>query len=69
MPAISPDGSQVAFAYSGGPHPGIYIALIGGEKPLQLTQGEATPIQRGRRMGGKSRLRASAIPAIKRSCM
>jgi Tol biopolymer transport system component len=24
---------------SGGPHPGIYIALIGGEKPLQLTQG------------------------------
>jgi Tol biopolymer transport system component/DNA-binding winged helix-turn-helix (wHTH) protein len=38
-PAISPDGSQVAFAYSGGPHPGIYIALIGGEKPLQLTQG------------------------------
>jgi DNA-binding winged helix-turn-helix (wHTH) protein len=37
-PAISPDGSQVAFAYSGGPHPGIYIALIGGEKPLQLTQ-------------------------------
>jgi Tol biopolymer transport system component/DNA-binding winged helix-turn-helix (wHTH) protein len=38
-PAISPDGSQVAFAYSGDPHPGIYIALIGGEKPLQLTQG------------------------------
>jgi hypothetical protein len=36
-PAISPDGSQVAFTYSGGPHPGIYIALIGGEKPLQLT--------------------------------
>ncbi len=26
--------------YSGGPHPGIYIALIGGEKPLQLTEGE-----------------------------
>jgi len=40
MPAISPDGSQVAFAYSRGPHPGIYIALIGGEKPLQLTEGE-----------------------------
>lgn len=38
MPAISPDGTQVAFADSGGPHPGIYIALIGGEKPLQLTQ-------------------------------
>jgi Tol biopolymer transport system component/DNA-binding winged helix-turn-helix (wHTH) protein len=37
-PAISPDGSQVAFSYSGGPHPGIYVALIGGEKPLQLTQ-------------------------------
>jgi DNA-binding winged helix-turn-helix (wHTH) protein len=40
MPAISPDGSQGAFAYSGGPHPGIYIALIGGQKPLQLTEGE-----------------------------
>jgi DNA-binding winged helix-turn-helix (wHTH) protein len=39
-PAISPDGSQVAFRYSGGPHPGIYIALIGGEKPLQLTQSD-----------------------------
>ena len=38
-PAISPDGSQVAFAYSGGPQPGIYTALVGGEKPLQLTQG------------------------------
>ncbi len=37
-PAVSPDGSQVAFSYSGGPHPGIYIALVGGEKPLQLTQ-------------------------------
>jgi Tol biopolymer transport system component/DNA-binding winged helix-turn-helix (wHTH) protein len=39
-PAISPDGSQVAFRYSGGPHPGIYIALIGGEKPLQLTESD-----------------------------
>jgi Tol biopolymer transport system component/DNA-binding winged helix-turn-helix (wHTH) protein len=39
-PAVSPDGSQVAFKYSGGPHPGIYIALIGGEKPLQLTQSD-----------------------------
>ena len=37
-PTISPDGSHVAFSYSGGPHPGIYVALIGGEKPLQLTQ-------------------------------
>ncbi len=40
-PAISPDGSQIAFTYSGGPHSGIYIALIGGEKPLQLTQSDA----------------------------
>jgi Tol biopolymer transport system component/DNA-binding winged helix-turn-helix (wHTH) protein len=39
-PAISPDGSQVAFSYAGGPHPGIYTALVGGEKPLQLTEGE-----------------------------
>ncbi|HET6219615.1 MAG TPA: winged helix-turn-helix domain-containing protein [Acidobacteriaceae bacterium] len=39
-PAVSPDGSQVAFEYSGAPHPGIYLALIGGERPLQLTEGE-----------------------------
>jgi Tol biopolymer transport system component/DNA-binding winged helix-turn-helix (wHTH) protein len=37
-PAISPDGSQVAFTSLNGPNPGIYTALIGGEKPLQLTQ-------------------------------
>jgi hypothetical protein len=35
-PALSPDGSQVAFAYGGASHPGIYVALIG-DKPLQLT--------------------------------
>jgi DNA-binding winged helix-turn-helix (wHTH) protein len=29
-PAVSPDGSQVAFEYSGAPHPGIYIDLFGG---------------------------------------
>jgi Tol biopolymer transport system component/DNA-binding winged helix-turn-helix (wHTH) protein len=39
-PAVSPDGSQVAFDYSGAPHPGIYIALVGGEKPLQLTEND-----------------------------
>jgi Tol biopolymer transport system component/DNA-binding winged helix-turn-helix (wHTH) protein len=37
-PAISPDGTQVAFTNMGGP--GIFVALVGGEKPLQLTQGE-----------------------------
>ncbi len=40
MPALSPDGSQVAFAYGGAPHPGIYVALIGGDKPLQLTDND-----------------------------
>jgi Tol biopolymer transport system component len=40
-PAVSPDGSQVAFQYAGAPHPGIYIAMVGGEKPLQLTQNDA----------------------------
>ena len=40
-PAVSPDGSQVAFQYAGAPHPGIYTAMVGGEKPLQLTQNEA----------------------------
>jgi Tol biopolymer transport system component/DNA-binding winged helix-turn-helix (wHTH) protein len=39
-PALSPDGSQVAFQYAGAPHPGIYIAMVGGEKPLQLTENE-----------------------------
>ena len=41
QPALSPDGSQVAFVYAGAPHPGIYIAMVGGEKPLQLTQNDA----------------------------
>jgi Tol biopolymer transport system component/DNA-binding winged helix-turn-helix (wHTH) protein len=39
-PALSPDGSRVAFAYGGAPHPGIYVALIDGEKPLQLTDND-----------------------------
>jgi Tol biopolymer transport system component/DNA-binding winged helix-turn-helix (wHTH) protein len=40
-PAVSPDGNQVAFGYAEAPHPGIYTAVIGGEKPLQLTENEA----------------------------
>lgn len=37
-PAFSPDGNQVAFAeIEGGKHTGIYTTLIGGEKPLRLT--------------------------------
>ncbi len=39
-PAVSPDGRQVAFHYMGASHPGIYTALVGGEKPLQLTENE-----------------------------
>ena len=41
QPAVSPDGSQVAFLYNGASHPGIYIAMVGGEKPLQLTENGA----------------------------
>jgi Tol biopolymer transport system component/DNA-binding winged helix-turn-helix (wHTH) protein len=38
MPAFSPDGNQVAFAEYEGQHSlGIYTTLIGGEKPLRLT--------------------------------
>jgi len=40
-PAVSPDGSQVAFSYREKGHSGIYIALVGGGKPLQLTDNEA----------------------------
>jgi Tol biopolymer transport system component len=37
-PAFSPDGNQVAFAVTGGQQgPGLYTTLIGGEKPLRLT--------------------------------
>ncbi len=36
-PAFSPDGNQVAFRAYHGPRPGIYTMLVGGEKPLQLT--------------------------------
>jgi eukaryotic-like serine/threonine-protein kinase len=38
LPAFSPDGNQVAFTASGGqPVAGIYTTLVGGEKPLRLT--------------------------------
>jgi Tol biopolymer transport system component len=41
MPAFSPDGNQIAFAWNGGqgsvPH--IYAKMIGTESPLQLTSG------------------------------
>jgi Tol biopolymer transport system component len=37
FPAFSPDGNQIAFAVYGGPQAGIYTTLIGGERPLQLT--------------------------------
>jgi Tol biopolymer transport system component len=37
-PAFSPDGNQVAFAeFEGGKGAGIYTTLIGGERPLRLT--------------------------------
>jgi serine/threonine protein kinase len=51
-PAFSPDGNQVAFAFAigdfairGQQGPGIYTTLIGGEKPLRLTdnQGDCCP--------------------------
>lgn len=68
-PAVSPDGSHVAFSYSRGPHPGIYIALIGGKNLCNSPKVMTTAAQRGRPMGGKSRSRASMSPAVKRSCM
>jgi len=38
-PAFSPDGNQVAFVgYAGQQGAGIYTTLIGGEKPLRLTE-------------------------------
>jgi Tol biopolymer transport system component/DNA-binding winged helix-turn-helix (wHTH) protein len=36
-PTFSPDGSRVAFSNYDGNNSGIYIAMIGGEKPLRLT--------------------------------
>jgi Tol biopolymer transport system component len=36
-PAFSPDGNQVAFRAYHGQRPGIYTMLVGGGKPLQLT--------------------------------
>ena len=36
-PAFSPDGNQVAFAEYEGRDAAIYTALVGGDKPLQLT--------------------------------
>jgi serine/threonine protein kinase/Tol biopolymer transport system component len=39
-PAFSPDGNQVAFKAYDGPRPGIYTMLVGGEKPVQLTDNQ-----------------------------
>jgi Tol biopolymer transport system component/DNA-binding winged helix-turn-helix (wHTH) protein len=36
-PAFSPDGTLVAFRQSDGAHNGIFAAVVGGEKSLQLT--------------------------------
>jgi Tol biopolymer transport system component/serine/threonine protein kinase len=36
-PAFSRDGSQVAFSQFAGEHPGIYTMLVGGDRPLRLT--------------------------------
>lgn len=39
-PAISSDGTLVAFRQSGGANDtGLYVAIVGGDKPLQLTNG------------------------------
>jgi Tol biopolymer transport system component len=41
-PAFSPDGNQVAFINDDGENSGIYTTMIGGEKPLRITDyGEA----------------------------
>jgi Tol biopolymer transport system component len=37
-PAFSPDGQQVAFAEYEGQRPGIYTTLLGGERPLRLSE-------------------------------
>jgi Tol biopolymer transport system component/DNA-binding winged helix-turn-helix (wHTH) protein len=45
-PAFSPDGNQVAFVIEGeGRQPGIYTAIVGGEKALRLTSdaGDSSP--------------------------
>ena len=36
-PAVSPDGSYVAFSSYDGQNSEIYVALVGGEKPIKLT--------------------------------
>ena len=38
-PAFSPDGKQIAFALRGESGSGIYVSLVSGGKPLQLTSG------------------------------
>jgi Tol biopolymer transport system component len=39
-PAFSPDGNQVAFKAYDGSRPGIYTMLVGGDKPVQLTDNQ-----------------------------
>ena len=42
-PAVSPDGTHVAFSYDDGLNSGIYVALVGGERPLRLTDSATFP--------------------------
>lgn len=64
-PSFSPDGRQIAFVWNG-EEPSrydIYVQLVGGDTPLQLTHhksGDGVPGPRnGRRMGGRSPLPAA----------
>jgi DNA-binding winged helix-turn-helix (wHTH) protein len=66
LPAISPDGKQVAFEYSGGGQQGFISPWWAG-KNLCNSPRILTAIQRGRPMGGKSRLCGTAIPIKKKS--
>ncbi len=54
-PAFSPDGTLVAFRQSdGGSNTGIYAAVVGAEKSIQLTKDPGDCLVRhGRRMGDR----------------
>jgi Tol biopolymer transport system component/DNA-binding winged helix-turn-helix (wHTH) protein len=43
-PSLSPDGTQIAFAHTASPnaYPHLYISLVDGGRPIQLTTGDAS---------------------------
>ena len=69
QPALSPDGSQVAFNWDGDPgkQPGIYVRLVDSEPPLRVSTGNGTApcwSPDGKRIAFLRRNQIVVVPAL-----